>query len=88
LCSSQDYSLKEWRYRVEHFMKVTVQINGWEKGNRDGVLDLNYMCIFLASELISILYTGEDKKFSPRVNLSVLPRPQCLKTDSSWEISI
>jgi hypothetical protein len=75
LCSSQDYSLKEYRYRVEHFVKVTIQINGWEKGNRDGVMDLNYMYIFLTLELIPILCTGEDKKFSPLVNISVLPRP-------------
>ena len=43
-------------------------------------MDLNYMCIFLTSDLISILYTGEDKKFSPLVNISVLPRPGSLNT--------
>jgi hypothetical protein len=61
-------------------VKVMTQINGWGKGNGGGVMDLNYTCMFLTSELISILYTGEYKKSSPLVNLSVLRRPRWLNT--------
>ena len=37
-------------------------------------MDLYCMCMFLTSELISVLYAGEDQKVSSPVNFSVLPR--------------
>ena len=43
-------------------------------------MDLNCVCMFLTSDLISMMYTGQDKNFSPLVNISVLPHPGSLNT--------